>query len=84
LWVALWGGARVLRLSPEGEVLTTLPVPAAQPTSCAFAGPGRDVLCVTSAREGLGRADDDSALDGAVFAFTDVGAVGVPVARFAG
>lgn len=84
LWVALWGGSRVLRLSPEGEVLTTLPVPAAQPTSCAFAGPGLDVLCVTSAREGLGRADDDPALDGAVFAFTDVGAVGVPVARFAG
>ena len=84
LWVALWGGSRVLRLSPEGEVLTTLPVPAAQPTSCAFAGPGLDVLCVTSAREGLGLADADPAPDGAVFTFRNVGAVGVPVARFAG
>jgi sugar lactone lactonase YvrE len=84
LWVALWGGSRVMRLSPEGEVLTTLPVPATQPTSCAFAGPGLDVLCVTSAREGLDRADDDSALDGAVFAFSNVGAAGVPIAKFAG
>jgi sugar lactone lactonase YvrE len=84
LWIALWGGERVIRVSPDGELLSTLPVPVVQPSSCAFAGPHLDVLCVTSAREGLGLADDDPALDGSVLAFTAVGATGLPTVAFQG
>lgn len=84
LWIALWGGQRVIRLSPHGEPLGALPVPVFQPSSCAFAGPGLNVLCVTSAREGLGLTDDDPALDGSVLAFTDLGMAGLPTVAFAG
>jgi sugar lactone lactonase YvrE len=84
LWVALWGGGRLVRIAPDGQLLSTLPVPVVQPSSCAFVGPDLDVLCVTSAREGLGLAPDDPAYDGSVLVFTGLGVTGVPVASFAG
>lgn len=53
LWVALWGGAAVWNLSPEGELLATVSVPVSQPTSVAFAGLGRRDLFITSATQHL-------------------------------
>ena len=38
IWVAIYGGGRVQRYSPEGVLREELLVPAAQSTSCAFAG----------------------------------------------
>ena len=52
VWVALYGGGRVQRYSPDGELRETLLLPAAQCTSCAFAGPGLNRLYVTTATEG--------------------------------
>ncbi len=52
LWVAVYGGGRVHRYSPEGKLLQALPVPAAQSTCCAFGGPGLSRLYVTTATEG--------------------------------
>ena len=52
LWVAIYGGGRVRRYSPDGALLGELAVPAAQTTSCAFAGPGLNRLYVTTATEG--------------------------------
>jgi sugar lactone lactonase YvrE len=51
LWVAIWGGGRVHRYSPDGALREALLVPAAQSTSCAFAGPGLRWLYVTTATE---------------------------------
>jgi sugar lactone lactonase YvrE len=82
LWIALWGGGRLIRMSPDGEVLSTLPVPVVQPSSCAFAGPDLDLLCVTSAREGL--TDSGSGLDGSVLIFSNLGTTGLPTAAFKG
>ncbi|MFE2748570.1 SMP-30/gluconolactonase/LRE family protein [Streptomyces scopuliridis] len=82
LWVAIWGGGRVVRISRDGDLLGELPLPVHQPSSCAFGGPGLDVLYVTSAREGLELADDDPA--GSVLAVDGVGAVGLPSTAFAG
>lgn len=82
LWIAVWGGDRVVRVSPEGDLLAEVPMPVHQPSSCAFGGPGLDVLYVTSAREGLELADDDVA--GSVFAVGRTGAVGLPSSAFAG
>lgn len=53
LWVAVWGGSRVVRYSPDGQVLATLPTPVSQPTCPAFGGAGLDVLYVTSAWQGM-------------------------------
>ena len=51
LWVAIWGGGRVHRYSPDGVLRQALLVPAAETTSCAFAGPGLHRLYVTTATE---------------------------------
>ena len=51
LWIALWRGAQVSRWDPgSGRMLEGIPLPALQPTSCVFGGPGRNELYVTSAR----------------------------------
>jgi sugar lactone lactonase YvrE len=52
LWVAIWGGGRVHRYSPDGVLRQALLVPAQQTTSCALAGPGLSRLYVTTATEG--------------------------------
>ena len=52
LWVAIYGGGRVNRYSPDGALRDVLPVPAVQCTSCAFAGPELSRLYVTTATEG--------------------------------
>ncbi|MGK5112870.1 MULTISPECIES: SMP-30/gluconolactonase/LRE family protein [unclassified Geodermatophilus] len=57
LWTALWGGGQVRRWSPDGELLAVVEVPVAQTSSCAFAGPGRDLLVVSTSTEGM----DDAA-----------------------
>jgi sugar lactone lactonase YvrE len=53
LWVAFWDGWCVRRLSPSGEWLIELPVPAQRPTSCMFGGRDFDRLFITSASRGL-------------------------------
>ena len=58
LWVALWGGARVVRLSPGGERLGDVPIPASNVTSVAFGGSDLRTLFITTARTG----EDDAAL----------------------
>ncbi|MFI6600503.1 SMP-30/gluconolactonase/LRE family protein [Nonomuraea sp. NPDC050536] len=49
VWVALWGGSAVHRYTPEGRLDTVVQLPTAQVTSCAFGGPGRATLYITSA-----------------------------------
>jgi len=50
VWVAFFDGGAVRRFSPGGEHVATIALPAARPTSCAFAGPGLDRLVITTAR----------------------------------
>jgi sugar lactone lactonase YvrE len=83
LWVAIWGGGRIARLSPEGSLIKEIPVPVAQPSSCAFGGPRLDVLYVTTAREGLGPAVSGEA-DGSILAVSGLGVTGLPSIPFAG
>ncbi len=74
LWNARYGGACVLRIAPDGGIDRVLEMPAASPTTCAFGGPGRKTLYITSARS-------SEQLSGSLFALDlDVG--GVPDSRF--
>ncbi|MFT3814352.1 MAG: SMP-30/gluconolactonase/LRE family protein [Acidovorax sp.] len=51
LWVAMFEGARLLRLSPNGEILRTLHLPVRCPTMPCFGGPDLRTLYITTARE---------------------------------
>lgn len=76
LWVAFHDGGAVHRFAADGEHLSTIEVPVARPTSCAFAGPELDRLVITTAT-----APDGSGGDLLV---ADPGVRGQPVAAFAG
>ncbi len=85
VWVALLGGAAVNRYGPDGSLLATVPMPVRRPTSCAFGGPGRSTLFVTSARNDLGAAPVEDQPDaGRVFAIDGLGVRGLPCLPYRG
>ncbi|TDO95817.1 SMP-30/gluconolactonase/LRE family protein [Marinomonas balearica] len=53
LWNAQWDGQKVVKYSPAGNVLMTVQLPFARPTSCAFGGKNGNTLFITSASVGL-------------------------------
>ena len=55
-WAAVYGGGRLRRFTPHGDVDRDILLPVSQPTMCCFAGPDLDMLYVTSASEGLSAA----------------------------
>jgi len=68
IWVATWGGKRVCRFSPGGELLAEVPLPTSHPASLAFGGRDLRTLYITTAREGLsGEQLAQEPLAGAVF-----------------
>jgi sugar lactone lactonase YvrE len=85
LWIALWGGSRVLKWNPlTGRKEAEIVIPAPHVSSCVFGGPRRDILFVTTARVGL----DESALaqyplSGALFQI-QTQTEGMPTFAFAG
>ena len=85
IWVALWGGGAVNRYAPDGSLLASVELPVERPTSCAFGGPDRATLFVTTAREGL---DDDAVARqpdcGRVFAISGLGVRGLPCEPYRG
>lgn len=50
-WVAMFEGARLLRLSPAGELLSELKLPVRCPTMPAFGGADLQTLYITTARQ---------------------------------
>ncbi|MBO9538794.1 SMP-30/gluconolactonase/LRE family protein [Herbaspirillum sp.] len=51
-WCAMFEGGRVLRLSPQGEILKEIRLPARCPTMLAFGGADLRTLYITTARNG--------------------------------
>ncbi len=83
LWVAHWGGARVTRVSPAGERLKVVDVPALFTTTVGFGGVDYKTLYVTSAKAGLSaEALAKYPLSGDLFAF-EPGVAGVAEPLFA-
>lgn len=69
-WSALFDGGRVVRLSPDGEIVESVALPVSRPTMIAFGGADRRTAYVTSARSGLDAVALEAApLSGAIFAF---------------
>lgn len=83
-WSGLYEGGRVVRLSPRGDVLEEVPVPARHCTMIAFGGPDLRTAFVTTARQGLTEAElTDLPLSGGLFSFR-VDVPGLPDHDFAG
>jgi sugar lactone lactonase YvrE len=53
LWTALWGGGGAVRISPAGEVVATIGLPAPNVTKPCFGGPDLKTLYFTTARKDL-------------------------------
>lgn len=72
-WICGNDAGQVHRISPAGEVVRSIRLPVAKPSMCAFGGPLRDTLLITSIRP----AGVEAGLSGAVFA-VEVGVRGLP------
>ena len=84
VWIAVWNGGCVIRVSPGGAIQTRLDLPVTQVSSAAFGGPDLSDLYVTSAREDF--TDADAAREpvaGGLFRLQP-GVRGLPPHRFAG
>lgn len=82
LWLAIWGGRKIICISQHGVILQEIELPAIQPTSCCFGGIDNNILFVTSAAEGvehLGKINSDR--DGCLFAIV-LPVKGAPVNKF--
>lgn len=73
IWNAEWGASRLVRYLVDGTVDRVLEVPATMPTCMTFAGPGLDMMFVTTARVG-----DDAGQHGGSILVYDVGINGLP------
>jgi sugar lactone lactonase YvrE len=80
LWVAHWGGGRVSRFTPDGQLDRIIALPASQITNCVFAGSELDRMFVTSAATGK----PDEALAGSLFEVDPQGARGLAPYYFTG
>jgi sugar lactone lactonase YvrE len=84
VWNAQWGGWRIVRYSPKGEIDTIVPMPIQQPSSCAFGGEDMTTLFVTSAWDELPLATRaQQPLAGNLFAI-ETGVKGLALPLFAG
>jgi sugar lactone lactonase YvrE len=82
LWVALWGGGGVNHYDVKGALVESIRLPGvSQASSCTFGGNRRDVLYITTSRQGL--PDDREPLAGAVFA-VHTRSRGAALSEFAG
>ncbi|MFP6872091.1 MAG: SMP-30/gluconolactonase/LRE family protein [Verrucomicrobiales bacterium] len=80
LWVAFWGGGKVLCIDPQsGKFELRLDLPVSKVTSCAFGGNNLDRLFITTARVGL--TDDEEPHAGRLF-IADPGISGAQSHRF--
>ncbi len=84
IWVCHFGGSRITRYSPEGEIVQVVPMPVPNITSCTFAGDNLDMMYITTARIAIDDAElPKYPLAGSFFSFKpDV--KGLPTPLFAG
>jgi sugar lactone lactonase YvrE len=82
LWVAMFGGARVDRYTPDGQLERSVPLPVTNPTCVCLGGPEYRTLFITTARKFLSAERlGQEALAGSVLAL-DVDVPGIPEKRF--
>jgi len=78
--IALWDGGRIEIYEPSGEKVSEVTLGVSRPTSCTFAGTNRDILIVSTASQGIDRADEP--LSGKILAVTGTGLSGLPTQQY--
>jgi sugar lactone lactonase YvrE len=82
LWIAIWGGGAVNHYDASGKFVQTVRIPGvSQTSSCCFGGSQRNMLYVTTSREGLSECQERDA--GSIFA-CEIPSRGAVLAEFAG
>lgn len=85
LWNAQWGGRRVVRYLPDGQIARVLDLPVSQPSCVTFGGPALTALYISTARVSL--SDTELAFQpqaGGIFYAELDDARGIPEQRFLG
>lgn len=80
IWSARWGGWGLFRYNANGELLGSVPMPAANISSITFGGPDYGTAFVTTATAGQPRGSDIGELAGSLFSI-DLGVRGRPPFR---
>lgn len=83
LWVACFEGARLVRFSPQGELLGELPLPVRCPTMPCFGGSDLRTLYITTARRGRPAGEQAAQPWAGHVLAARVGVPGLPAARVA-
>ena len=84
LWLGHYAGARLSRFDPTGALVSQIPMPVSNVTSCTFGGPDLDMLYVTTAAVGLDpAARAREPLAGGLFEIS-MDVTGLPAARYGG
>lgn len=78
--VALWDGGRIEIYEPTGAKVSEIKLGVSRPTCCTFAGPNQDMLIVSTASQGIDRADEP--LAGKILAVTGTGLSGLPTQQY--
>ena len=77
LWLAVWGGSQVLRLTTKGRILAKIELPVTQVSSMGFGGSNLNQLFITSATFQVDQSGSpDQPLAGSLFV-ADVGVQGI-------
>jgi sugar lactone lactonase YvrE len=77
-WCAMFEGGRLLRLSPQGEILREIALPVRCPTMLAFGGPDLRTLYITTARKGRPEAELEQYPQSGCLFTVDVDVAGLP------
>jgi sugar lactone lactonase YvrE len=78
--VALWDGGRIEIYEPTGAKVSEIKLGVSRPTCCTFAGSNQDILIVSTASQGIDRADEP--LAGKILAVTGTGLSGLPTQQY--
>jgi len=79
LWIALWGGACIVQLDPQGQLIQKITVPALNVTNVCFGGPSLNRLLVSTASIAMSPEDQQRfPASGALFEVLNHCCVGVP------
>lgn len=60
IWVGIWEGGELWRVSPDGGLLEVVEAPVSRPTCPGFGGPGLNRLFVATAWEGMDESERDA------------------------